>query len=33
MIRGRAEERSAGLTEDNMLVTGKQENSMEKEHI
>ena len=33
MIRERAVEHSAGLTEDNMLATGRQENSMEKELI
>jgi hypothetical protein len=33
MIREKAVEPSAGQTEDNMSVTGKQENSMAKEHI
>lgn len=33
MIREKAAVPLAGQTEDNMSVTGKQENSMEKEHI
>lgn len=33
MIREKAEVHSVGQMEDNMLVTGKLENSMEKEHI
>lgn len=33
MIKEKAVEPSAGQTEDNMSVTGKQENNMVKEHI